>query len=283
MSQKEKPPAHREQRLFAVLGGDARLRAAADELAGRGLREVPCSEVHRADYLLAGLPAADFAPYQKELQAAAPGTLLFAGKVSRMARLQAAEYDVAVIDYLESEELALFNAVPTAEGALGILFAATPGTLWRASVLLTGYGRLSKVLAPRLQALGCRVTVVARDAAVRMLALTLGCEAAGFGELPQLAAEADFIINTVPAVVVDEAVLAALPKKAFVLDLASAPGGVDAAAAARLGVRYQSAPGLPGKYAPKAAGEAIGRTVVDFLRRHGALEEESPTGGEEQL
>lgn len=259
------------RRCFVVFGSDARLRFTAATLQSAGLIELPESRVQLADYLLFGMPTDTLEPYTSQLSKAKPGALLFGGKVSRAARMQAAACDIPVIDYLESEELALLNAVPTAEGALGILFAATPGTLWRAVVLVLGYGRISKVLVPRLQALGCRITVVARSEAARAQALTLGTEATDFSQLPQLAQKTDFIINTVPQLVVDETVLAQLPKTAFILDLASAPGGVDFAAAEKLGIRTQLALGLPGKWAPGAAGEAIGQTICHFLQRGGLL------------
>lgn len=47
--------------------------------------------------------------------------------------------------------------------------------------------------------------------------------------------------------------LALVRKDALLLELASAPGGIDAAAAHERGLRYIRAPGLPAKYAPERA------------------------------
>ena len=255
------------RRGFAVLGTDARLAAAAQVLCDAGWNLLPQPQLAYAQAVLLGTPTPSLEPFAAQLALLPPGTLVVAGAVAPSACRTAAELGLTLVDYMESEELALFNAVPTAEGAIGILLAATPETLWRSRAVLVGYGRIAKVLAPRLAALGMRVPVAARSAAARMQAQALGSEAAELSELPQLAARARFLINTVPSLVVDEAVLTALPPDAFVLELAGAPGGVDREAAQRLGVRLQLAPGLPGKCAPVAAGRAVGHTVLAFLRR----------------
>ncbi len=61
------------------------------------------------------------------------------------------------------EELAVANAVPTAEGAIQIALEELPITLHGARALVIGYGRLGKALAQRLDGLGARVTVAARS------------------------------------------------------------------------------------------------------------------------
>ena len=63
----------------------------------------------------------------------------------------------------------------------------------------------------------------------------------------------DVIIGTIPAPVLTEPLLALVRKDALLLELASAPGGIDAAAAHERGLRYIRAPGLPAKYAPERA------------------------------
>lgn len=260
-------PFQRPPQTFALLQQDQRLQAAAQTLCAGGLRQLPTAQATAADCLLLGPPAPTLASWLPVLTALRPGTTLFVGALGREARQQAAQLALPVVDYLDSEPLALANAVFTAEGALGILLGATPGALWQARVLLLGYGRIAQVLAPRLLALGARLRVVARSAAARTLAQALGATALDLDALPGLLPAADFVINTIPCPLLDAPLLQALPAGAFVLDLASAPGGVDAAAAQALGVRLQTAPGLPGRWAPRAAGQAIGRAVLAYLHR----------------
>lgn len=254
---------------LVVMGTDARLVTAAQILYQAGWEPLPPEKIREAQAVLLGTPTPSLEPFAAQLVQLPAGILVFAGAVSAQARRQAAALGVTLVDYMESEELTLFNAVPTAEGAISILLNATPETLWRSRALLVGYGRIARVLAPRLAALGVQVTVAARSAAARMQAQTLGCDAIEIAALPHAAQQVQFLINTVPHPLVTGEILTALQPDAFVLELAGAPGGVDLAAAQRLDVRVQVASGLPGKCAPAAAGRFVGYTVIEYLNKHG--------------
>ena len=56
-----------------------------------------------------------------------------------------------------------------------------------------------------------------------------------------------------------------LDKSAIVIDLASEPCGTDFSAAEELGITAKKALGLPGKFAPKTAGEILKETVLNIL------------------
>ena len=73
------------------------------------------------------------------------------------------------------------------------------------------------------------------------------------------------MVNTIPAPVLTETVLAALRPGSLIVDLASKPGGTDFAAARRLGHRAIHALSLPTTCAPETAGEALARTVCEIL------------------
>ena len=60
-------------------------------------------------------------------------------------------------------------------------------------------------------------------------------------------------------------VLSSLNKDTLIIDLASAPGGVDVSAAKRLSSRVLWASSLPGKYAPESAGELIANCIADII------------------
>ena len=63
--------------------------------------------------------------------------------------------------------------------------------------------------------------------------------------------------------------LSALREGAWVLDLASEPGGVDEKAAQALGVEVVWARGLPGKVAPHTAAEYLKDTVYHIMEELG--------------
>ena len=165
-----------------------------------------------------------------------------------------------------SDALAIRNAIPTAEGCIGILLRESTRTLWGANILLLGFGPVGQALGVRLAALGADVTVCARRPEQRALAESLGLRGAELARLGALAPAFDRVVNTIPAPVLTEPVLTALRPGSLIVDLASKPGGTDFAAAQRLGLRAIHALSLPAVCAPETAGEAVARTVLAILR-----------------
>lgn len=157
--------------------------------------------------------------------------------------------------YARREEYQIAIARLTAEGAIALLRPETG--LSGAHILLLGYGRIARLLARELQKAGALVTAAARSGEQRAWAEAEGIEALPLDALSDALSGAldrfDVIIGTIPAPVLTEPLLALVRKDALLLELASAPGGIDAAAAHERGLRYIRAPGLPAKYAPERA------------------------------
>ena len=102
-------------------------------------------------------------------------------------------------------------------------------------------------------------------AAQRALAESLGLRSVPLAALAGVAPAFDTVVNTIPAVVFTEPVLAALRPGSLIVDLASRPGGTDFEAARRLGHRAIHALSLPAACAPETAGEAVAQTVCDMI------------------
>lgn len=153
--------------------------------------------------------------------------------------------------YARREEYQIAIARLTAEGAIALLRPETG--LSGAHILLLGYGRIARLLARELQKAGALVTAAARSGEQRAWAEAEGIEALPLDALSGALDRFDVIIGTIPAPVLTEPLLALVRKDALLLELASAPGGIDAAAAHERGFRYIRAPGLPAKYAPERA------------------------------
>ena len=254
------------RKQFAVVGGDARQAAAARALARAGYSVGGPEKIAVADYILLPLPLdAARTPLAELLRAARPGTLALGGMLSAEAKAIAAEAGVELVDYFAREELTIRNAIPTAEGCIGILMAERTRTLWNSAILLAGFGPVGQALGVRLAALGAQVTVAARRPAQRALAESFSLRAVDLVRLEQAAPVFDTVVNTIPAPVLTEAVLAALRPGSLIVDLASKPGGTDFAAARRLGHRTIHALSLPAACAPETAGEALARTVCEIL------------------
>ena len=153
--------------------------------------------------------------------------------------------------YARREEYQIAIARLTAEGAIALLRPETG--LSGAHILLLGYGRIACLLARELQKAGALVTAAARSGEQRAWAEAEGIEALPLDALSGALDRFDVIIGTIPAPVLTEPLLALVRKDVLLLELASAPGGIDAAAAHERGLRYIRAPGLPAKYAPERA------------------------------
>lgn len=263
-----------------ILGGDRRMALLARQLASAGYAvytwdlarfgaaDTSLGEAASAERVILPVPLAR----GELLNSAAPlpltelFTLLhgarhaYAGGVKESARALAAAQDVTLTDYLAREELAVRNAVPTAEGALEAALRETAVTLHAAPCLVLGFGRIGKLLAHRLRGLGAEVTVSAR----RMDDLAW-IDAFGYRGLrsDRLAGQLGafrVVFNTVPHLLLTEALLRELPRECVLIELASTPG-FDRAAAEALGLRAVPALGLPGKTAPETAAAAIRQTL----------------------
>ena len=274
-----------------VVGGDPRQAALAALLADDGHSvhsyaleqgaDIKCEPslggADRADCVVLPLPAAGAdgtlnAPLSAQshrleevLDALRPGQLVCAGMVKKELGQLAQARGLALRDYFAREELAVMNAIPTAEGAIQIAMEELPITLHDARVLVVGFGRLGRALGPRLRSLGAKVWVAARRYEQRAAAEGMGLGSEGVEHLSDWLCSYDLVFNTAPAPVLGVEELAALKEGALVIDLASRPGGVDPDAAAALGVRVIWALSLPGMVAPVTSGRYIKDTVYHIM------------------
>ena len=169
-----------------------------------------------------------------------------------------------IYDYLDREELAVLNAVPTAEGAIEIAMRYCPRTIHASSCLVTGYGRIGKVLSKLLLALGANVTVSARKLNDLTWIRLNGCNPIHTEDI-SAGGKYDIIFNTIPSMIFDKKVLEKTAYDTLLIDLASAPGGVDFEEAEKMGIKAIHALSLPGKVAPITAGEIIKNTIYNMI------------------
>lgn len=169
---------------------------------------------------------------------------------------------VKLYDYYKNEALAIMNSVSTAEGVIYELIEAGNINIFGSKIAVFGYGKAGSAVSQRLLALGAEVTVFARSDKALTQAETDRCKVLSLHSISCSETDFDFVINTVPARVIDEVFLKKLPEHCFVLEIASSPYGIDFDAAQRLGVNVKIAPSLPGRISPKSAGEAIARTIL---------------------
>lgn len=201
------------------------------------------------------------------LDAIPAGKPVYGGSVPNMIHQMAVRRGITVTDYLQREELALRNAIPTAEGAIQIAMEELPVTLHDLPVLVIGAGRIGSALAPRLRGLGAQVTISARkyEDFARIEGAGYACLHTGklAGELHKF----PLIYNTVPDRILTRKIVSDCAADTRIIDLASGKGGV--AEDAKDLCRVIHALSLPGKVAPVSAAQAIYTTICHMLEEEG--------------
>lgn len=194
------------------------------------------------------------------------GSLFFGGGIPEGFRVQAEAEGIKCVDYMKDEYVAVQNTVAAAEGAIAEAVRRSPRNLYRSHCLVLGYGRCGSTLVSYLKKFSCRVTVYEKEKTAASRAGILADKVADISELPHYLKEAQYIFNTVPALVLPKAILGYVREEALLLDLASAPGGVDYEAARNMGIEAVLLPGLPGKYAPLSSAEILADAIARELK-----------------
>ena len=208
-------------------------------------------------------------PLSDVLDALRPSQFICGGRLDSEILALAAHRGLTIRDYIAREELAVANAVPTAEGAIQLAMEHLPITIHGARVLVVGFGRVGRLTAQRFQALGAKVSVAARRYEQLAWAQAMGLGTEHLAHLAGWLCGYDLIVNTVPAQVLGRLELEDVKEDCLILDLASKPGGVDLRAAGELGLTVIWALSLPGKVAPVTAGAAIKSTIYNMLQEAG--------------
>lgn len=286
-------------KTFLIAGGDLRFVTLAEKLAENNRvfaagfdKSVSMSEKvktvdrvsdlkERADCLVLPLPASPDGvtvrtPYSGRtisLESLAPavkeGGIVFGGMISPEVKKIFENGNTYVADYAAREEFAVLNAAATAEGTIQAAMEELPVTLSGRRILILGAGRIAKVLIDMLRGFHTDLTVAARKCSDLAWARVYGCKAVHINDMDDALKSSELIINTVPAVLLDEKRLKKVQPGCLVIDLASKPGGVDFDTAGMLGVKTVWLLSLPGKVAPVTSGEVIAETIGNILTERG--------------
>ena len=287
---------------IAIIGGDKRIVRVAHNLISLGVNtkiwgidntyikdiacETSCEDaVKNADIIVLPTPPSgddvrincplfseeSGIKFHKLLESIQPQAVILGGRISPRFRDMAIKQGFRVYDYFNREELLIKNAVPTAEGAIGVAIEKLPKTIFDAKIAVIGFGRIGEALAWRLKLLGADVTVYARKKAVVAKAQSMGLRGGlieyidDSSSLKELTEGYDVIYNTVPYWLITEEIIKKMPSETLLVELASAPGGFDIVAAQKLGVNVIHALSLPNKVAPESAGDIITESIINII------------------
>lgn len=162
--------------------------------------------------------------------------------------------------------LSYFNTIATAEGVICEAIRLSPVNLHKSRCAVLGYGKCGRILTDDLKRMFCYVTAVSSCKEELAQAALSADDAMDLKEFFTCIGEYHFIFNTIPSVILTKDILVHVNPQTRILDIASAPGGVDYAAAKELNIPAILCPGLPGKYAPLSSAQAILRCIEKCKR-----------------
>lgn len=191
---------------------------------------------------------------------------LIAGSISLPIIEQCQIKDASYFDLMKNEKITILNSIATAEGTIMEAILGSDQNLHGSECLVLGYGRCAKVLAQKLKGMDAKVTIAARSEEALSYANVFGFEAIPLSELKQRLSSYHFIFNTIPSMVINQEYLDCISTEALIIDIASAPGGVDFEYAKQRNLNAKLCLGLPGKVAPRTSAEFLVTEIIKYLK-----------------
>lgn len=199
--------------------------------------------------------------------------ILFAGLIPAFLTNHCSRNKITVYDFMKMNDLAILNAIATAEGTIAEAIKRSAVNLHGSKGLVLGFGRCAQVLASKLKAFGVDVYIGARNKDAIALSIAYGYNGILLDDIDKYLISFDFVFNTIPALILTKEKLEKLSPYVTIIDIASAPGGLDYNAAETLRLNASLCLGLPGIYSPKSSGEILADVVETILiERSGEFE-----------
>ncbi len=173
---------------------------------------------------------------------------------------------IPYFDLMQDEKITILNAIATAEGSILEAIRSSSINLHGSRCLVLGYGRCGKVLAGKLKALDAEVYVAARSGDSLAYAEAAGLKTVLLSEMSRVLPRCQFIFNTIPALILDGKKLALVDKDVTIIDIASAPGGVDYEFALNHNINAKLCLGLPGKVSPRSSADILVTKIDAFMK-----------------
>ena len=193
------------------------------------------------------------------------GKVVFSGAIPKNIRRLFEINNIQYYDLMDRDDVAIKNAIPTAEGAIKIAIEKTDKTIYGSNVMVLGFGRVGKVLCDRLYKLGANVYCEARKEKDLAEIYSMGYNGVDLNRLDNYLNNMDIIFNTVPYMILTKKILEKLNPNVLIIDLASAPGGLDYSVASSLKLDAGMYPGLPSKVAPYTAAMYLKEAIDKYL------------------
>ncbi|WP_422657245.1 dipicolinate synthase subunit DpsA [Paenibacillus sp. EC2-1] len=202
---------------------------------------------------------------EEHIQALPKHAVVYTGMAKSYLRALCASNNIKLVELLERDDVAIYNSIPTAEGALMMAIQNTDFTIHGSTSMVLGMGRTGFTMARSLQGLGAKIKMGVRKSEHYARAEEMGWKPFMIKDLSDELSDINLLFNTIPTMIVTAQILSKMPREAVIIDLASAPGGCDFRYAEKRGIKAMLAPGLPGIVAPKTAGIIMANTLVELI------------------
>lgn len=283
---------------YAVIGGDIRQKYIVTELAKQGKRvchyalcasvekdllstaatAASLSEACHASCIICPIPLCKNGTFLNQSASDKPipidsilanlkyGQSFFAGCIPEDFRIKATKMGIKVYDLMQNLSLSYFNSIATAEGAICEAIARSPLNLRHSHCAVLGYGKCGQTILQYLKGTLCHTYVITNDEKELAQAALIADQTGTLSDFANCIEHFDFIFNTIPATVITADLLVKMKRSATIIDIASAPGGIDYVSAKELGINAFLCPGLPGKYAPRSSAKVIMETIESIRK-----------------
>lgn len=196
---------------------------------------------------------------------------VFGGKIPDSMKEYLANNNINYIDYFDIEMFQIQNALLSAEGAIYYAKQRIDTSISNLEIAILGFGRIGKILVYLLHSQGAKITVYARKESDFAWCKLMGLNAVKIeilgnkSKLDIIDQNYDIIYNTIPYRIMDENFAKKYNDNTIIIDLASFPYGVDELIVKEYKLKYYRESGIPGRYAPKSAGEIIAKTILNYI------------------
>ena len=165
-----------------------------------------------------------------------------------------------IFDYSDNELFLLENAKLTSYGILNIIFNNIQKPFDESRFLVSGFGRIGKILSDLLLNLKSNVYVLGHSQKDEFWI--------NYSNLKNFKLEEnfnfDFVINTAPNMIFSEDIIKKANKNVTFIEVASV-AGIDKKACDKYNLKYILALGIPGKYFPKESAKIIKKSILNIL------------------
>ncbi len=199
---------------------------------------------------------------EEHIQGVPDSCKIFTGTATEYLKSLCYKHHIELVELLSKDEIAIYNSISTAEGAIMLAIQNTEITIHNSVCMVLGLGRVGTTLANKLKNLGAKVKIGVRESSLFARAWEMGLEPFYIPDLYSQVSDTNVIFNTIEYELLTKSILSNLKADTLIIDLASKPGGTDFILAEKLGIKALLASGLPGRVAPKTSGQIIAQAIL---------------------